>query len=216
MQDLCSLFKTTAIFLIVLLAAALHAQNGLSDAVALVRATPDFCSTLFGPSLVTADFNNDRQPDVAFLLRAKNTFRIEVHLGRQRISRLAFASSLSNLEIAALDINHDGSPDLVVEDPFSRQLLFVWLNDGSGSFHAVEVDHLPAQLEKQDPGFVPASHRRDYLPAACPGKLKIRQSSTSSFPILDSANLVLIPSPLASHGSNAPSSPNLLRGPPAL
>lgn len=216
MQDLRSLVKTSAFIVLVFLAAALHAQDGLSDAAVRVCASQSLSSSLFSPSLVTADFNSDKHPDAAVLFRASNTFRIEVHLSSRPVSQLRFASNLANLAILAVDLNHDGSPDLVVEEPFSRQRLFVWLNDGHGSFHPASVDEFPSVTAKRNRGLVSASHHQECLALAFPGKLKIREVPTCACPVLGAANLASIPSSSGFRSTTFLSTPNLLRGPPSL
>ena len=76
MRNFCSLIRTIGLLAMVFVVSALHAQDGLSDA--LLRL--DFSNGLLGPSIATADFNNDTYPDAAVLLRSNHNFRIEVPL----------------------------------------------------------------------------------------------------------------------------------------
>src|ERR1700722_19991368 len=148
MFEVRSPIRTFAIFLIAFATVALHAQSGLSDALERVNSSRNLPDQLFASSVVTADFNNDSHPDGAILMRSKSESRIEVHFRFQATSQITFASNLPALAISALDVNHDGSPDLVVEDPFSNHRLFVWLNDGYGAFRAARVDDFPAASDE--------------------------------------------------------------------
>src|ERR1700752_5371518 len=106
MLDFRSLIRTVAILAMFLLAPALHAQEGLSDAFTSVSSSCDFSNRLLGSSVVAADFNRDSHPDGAVLFRNRNTVRIEVHLRFQRISQITFVSNLRALAISAVDVNH--------------------------------------------------------------------------------------------------------------
>ena len=95
MLDFRSLIRTVAILAMFLLAPALHAQEGLSDAFTSVSSSCDFSNRLLGSSVVAADFNRDSHPDGAVLFRNRNSVRIEVHLRFQRISQITFAFTVT-------------------------------------------------------------------------------------------------------------------------
>lgn len=198
----------------IIVAAALHAQDGLSDAFARVNSSCSLSSGPFGPSVVTADFNNDTFPDGAVLVRHRSAFRIEVHFRFQRVSQITFASNLKTLAMSAVDVNHDGAPDLVVEDPFSRHRLFVWLNDGYGSFRAARVDDYPARTEERLRFVGTPTQRPESRALVAPGKMRIRQASLASFRLPDSTQFARLNSNANRHHTVFASAPNLLRGPP--
>ena len=150
MHALRSLIKAIVFLAMVCAVATLHAQDGLSDALARLNFSRDINSGLLGPPIATADFNRDTHPDGAVLRHDGNTFHIDVHLRSRRTRSLTFASNLHSLAIASLDINHDGISDLVVEEPFSNRRLFIWLNDGNGFFHSVQASDFPST---NDDGF---------------------------------------------------------------
>jgi hypothetical protein len=103
----------------------------------------------FGQRLVAADFDNDQKPDGALLVDAgvsegRRTFRIEVHLSAGEYGNLTFASEDGILALAALDVNEDGIPDLIVEKAFTHERLQIWLNDGHGKFRQARAEDFPA------------------------------------------------------------------------
>jgi len=122
----------------------LEAQDGWQFALLRFQSPHDVSDGIHAPSLASADFNHDGYLDGALLPRSGNNLSIEVYLRSDHVERVSFRSNRADLTISALDINHDGSPDLVVEDPFWRQRLFVWLNDGKGKFSAASVTDYPS------------------------------------------------------------------------
>lgn len=214
MQGFRSLIRTIVLLAMVSAVAALHAQDGLSAALSRLNSC-DLSSAFLGPSIATADFNNDTYPDGAVLLRTENIFHIEVHFRFHQVSRITFASNLAALAISALDVNHDGTPDLVVEEPFSHRPLFIWLNDGYGSFHSAQVEDYPTADDNFGRGLAPPSRNPESLAVTIHGKLRIREDSRSSCPLAPSAGMAHLMGRTACHSREFAYSPNLLRGPPS-
>ncbi len=214
MQGFRSLIRTIVLLAMVSAVAALHAQDGLSAALSRLNAC-DLSSAFLGPSIAAADFNNDTHPDGAVLLRSENTFHIEVHFRFHQVSRITFASDLPALAISALDVNHDGTPDLVVEEPFSHRPVFIWLNDGYGSFQPAHVEDYPTVDENFCRGLAPPSRNPESLAEAVHGKLRIRHDSQGSCPFAPSAGMAHLMGRTAFHSQEFACSPNLLRGPPS-
>lgn len=136
--------------LLALAAPCLWAQDGLKGALS---------QTNFAPSqersLAVADFDNDQKPDGAVLfpptgLRPQNNFRIELHLTGRENTELTFQSNQTALELVALDIDHDGDTDVVVQQAFTHERLHVWINDGNGAFHEGRVQDFPSALETRE------------------------------------------------------------------
>jgi hypothetical protein len=155
-MDLRSLSKLLLATAVALAAPLLCAQDGLPGALTSERDSLRNFSTTFGQKLAIADFDKDQKLDGAVLVDSgrvsdQNTFRIEFHLSGSVNNELSFETSETALSIAALDVNHDGATDLVVEQPFTHKRLYVWLNDGHGGFHKGRVEDYPsADLDKAD------------------------------------------------------------------
>ena len=214
MLDFRFLIRTIVILAMFLLAAALHAQEGLRDAFARVNFSGELSNGLLGSSVVAADFNHDSHPDGAILVHNRNTFRIEVHFRFQQVNQITFASNLLALTISAVDVNHDGSADLVVVDPFSHHRLFVWLNDGYGSFRAARVDDFPVGSDQQPGLFNRQFQRPESRALVVSSKTRIRQDSPASFQLASSRIFAGFKSNVNLNGSAFISASQFLRGPP--
>ena len=133
-------------------APGLRAQDGLQGALSgdgLAQTFRSSYASLFERRLVTTDFDGDQKLDGAVLLhfdsfQSRNSFRVEVHLSARNNTELTFESTEDALSIAALDVNHDGTTDLVVEQAFTHRRLYVWLGDGRGSFRQGRVEDFPS------------------------------------------------------------------------
>lgn len=133
-----------------LAAPSLWAHDGLEGALSHANiGSPLNLSTRFWQTVAVADFDNDHNPDGAVLVdsgwvRGLKTFRIEFHLSGRDNTELSFESTETALAIIALDVNHDGAPDVVVERPFTHERLYVWLNDGHGGFYQGRIEDFPS------------------------------------------------------------------------
>jgi hypothetical protein len=216
MAGSCSLYKAFALILLFAAAGVLDAQEGLSDAFARLKTCSIPANILLGPSVAAADFNHDKHADGALLIRERERFRIEVHLRSHRVSAVSFASNLPALAILAFDINGDGSPDLVVQDPFSRKRLFVWINDGHGGFHSASVDDFAGLSNLDSHTFVPPRPGKDSTDLLGPSKMRSR--STSAFANHQAATpyRTRLMETVRCSAASADPVPNLVRGSPAL
>jgi hypothetical protein len=138
--------------MVMALAPSLCAQDGLLGALAQ-NAGVAHSHLDFEQQLAAADFDNDQKPDGAVLLSAgvidgKRAFRIELHVTAGKDDAIVFAAGEQSLWIAALDVNRDGAPDIVIEKPLTGERVQVYLNDGHGSFHLArgEFGTLPDPL----------------------------------------------------------------------
>jgi hypothetical protein len=170
--------------------------------------------------LVAADFDSDQQPDGAVLVRGGardggDSFQIELHVTAGPDSILTFSSPETALSMLALDVNQDGTPDIVVETTFTHQRLGIWLNDGHGSFRKVKNEDYPSQ---GDSSF--RWHRR--MPLQCFPALDFPPRTPLA---LDSATKRLSGVDDATHQmywhrvilkQSVARAPNSLRGPPSL
>jgi hypothetical protein len=147
-----SLHFRLAIASILLLASVrVCAQDGVKGALARLNRTTLWESSsapLLGSTLAIADFDNDHRPDGAVLLESGPFLRqanpqIELHFTGRKNTHIALESSNSELALAALDIDHDGNVDLVVEQSLTHKRLQVWLNDGRGNFAKGRIEDFP-------------------------------------------------------------------------
>jgi hypothetical protein len=146
--NLSSPFFRIIFSVLLLVAPSLWAQDGLQGAVSMAGNVPWLVRSPFGPELVAADFDNDSKPDGALLLdagviRGQRVFRVELHFSSAENRNLTLVSNDAALVLSALDVNRDGTPDLIVEEAFTHKRLQVWLNDGQGGFRQARVEDFP-------------------------------------------------------------------------
>jgi hypothetical protein len=207
------LFNKLALFLLLAWAGALSAQEGLSDALTKLESNFVAANNLFGPSIVTADFNGDEHFDDAVLFHDRSDVRIELHFRSHLVRSITFICNVPALEMAALDLDRDGSLDLVVEDPFSRERLFVWLNDGHGQFQAVSANAYQTSTDVGCRALAPPDPTGDN-PLLGPSKMRSRRTAPS-FDRLVVTSHVCRPSELARDvHESIDAVPNLVRGSP--
>lgn len=157
-----------------LTAPSVRAQDGLEGALPrAIFASPLNLTAPFGRTLAVADFDNDHKPDGAVLvdsgrLRGQNSFRIELHLSGSNNTELTFESTETTLAITAWDINKDGATDVIVERSLTHQRLYVWLNDGHGSFHKGRIEDFPSVRSATGERLESPSPQSD-CPAVCLG-----------------------------------------------
>ena len=103
-----------------------------------------FSTEHLGQRFIVADFNNDQKPDSITLASfgqrsGQNLFSVRVCDSGRTMSLLTFESNEPAIIVTAIDVNRDGSPDIVVEQPYTQKRIQVWLNDGHGGFHKANV-----------------------------------------------------------------------------
>jgi hypothetical protein len=209
-----------ALAALVLTTPSLWAQDGLQGALLRLGTRTDLLRDSFGQRLVAADFDQDQKPDAAILLGGDHfeglqAFRIELYVTHGKSQKLSFTSSAAALSLSVLDVNRDGTPDLVVEQTFTRKRVKIWLNDGHGTFRLADIQDYPSGTQ------LPESWRANTPPRVLlPPYLASRSRSE---------NLALIsepirgPSPSDSRvllaqlllALSKPRTPNPSRGPPS-
>ena len=148
------------VFLAFISVPPLQAQDGLRGAISVGEQRGNALPGGRSQQLAAADFDNDQKPDGALLREAglmngERAFRIEIHISAGANDFITFSSNESGLAISALDVNRDGSPDIVIERAFTHERLQIYLNDGHGVFHQVRAEDYPSS----DPS-APAWHPR--------------------------------------------------------
>ncbi len=212
--------RLCAIVSLALVTPAMWAQDGLRGALSRYGSEGRLLQHEFDQQIVAADFDEDQQPDGAVLIDTGQTdgqrsFRIEMHLTSGQNTGIRFSSSESAISIAALDVNADGAPDIVVEQTFTHKRLQVWLNDGHGSFRKVNSEDYQSktearlQLRARIPGQYGAVL---WLPGRF-GSEVAHLRSTPFSPIDGFGVRNLCFEVLLAH--SAPRAPNLSRGPPS-
>jgi len=146
------------IFRIVLVALvltpSLWAQDGLRGAFSRWDESTGLFREALAQRFVAADFDQDQKPDGAVLVggdygNGQRCFRIELHVTASENRKLSFTSTESSLSLAVLDVNRDGTPDLVVEQVFTHKRVQIWLNDGHGLFRLVNSQDYPSESESE-------------------------------------------------------------------
>jgi hypothetical protein len=207
------------LFLAFLCLPLLEAQDGLRGAMS--RGTEAAQGvTEFSAEIAAADFDDDHDPDGAILLETgslngKRSFRIEVHVTEAANSNITFSSAESGLAISALDVNQDGTPDIVIEKAFTHQRLQVYLNNGHGTFRAARAEDYPSP-DPLAPNWRPASN----TDAAALCLLISRSSETRkikrAFILARTVSMLFSFWPEALLAQSAARAPSSSRAPPAL
>src|ERR1700739_1706947 len=104
----------------------------------------NFSSGRFGQRFIVADFNNEQKPDSITLMGlgqhgGQNVFSVRVCDSGRTVSLLTFESDETSIIVTAIDVNQDGSPDIIVEQPYTQKRIQIWLNDGHGGFQKANV-----------------------------------------------------------------------------
>jgi hypothetical protein len=91
----------------------------------------------FGASSVITDFDADGAPDVAIAdrtIRNGSHYKIEVQLSDGSTQTVSFLSTKGALRVSAADLDNDHDQDLIVTPVLGREVVGVWMNDGTGHF----------------------------------------------------------------------------------
>lgn len=171
-RPVVNVFALLALFVLV---PALPAQEGLSRAFLRLRASGQFVTSVFGSSLAAADFNHDHHADAAVLVRENCAFHIELYFVSHQIREITFTAPVSAMTISALDVNRDGYADLVIREVFTHRALFVWVNDGHGSFRRTNVDAILGSSRGNEPRLGSPIRTHQCLPFPVSVKARSRQ-----------------------------------------
>ena len=105
----------------------------------MVRTAAELGSTQFA----IADFNGDRQPDLAVIQNASSgppssQYSVELNFSAGRKSAILFVAPSGGLQIRPRDVNGDSFADLVVTSLLDSHFVVIYLNDGKGNFAAAQ------------------------------------------------------------------------------
>ena len=219
-MNLRSFIFRVVLVALVLATPSLWAQDGLQGALSRFEGSTDLLRDPFAQRLAAADFDQDQEPDGAVLLGGDRrdgaqAFRIELHVTAGENQQLSFTSNESALSLAVLDVNRDGTPDLVVEQTFTHKRVQIWLNDGHGLFRLVNSEGYPSESQSQ-------VNWREPAPLGCLLSPFVSPRWGSDNPALISASITglsLSSGPglwsQALLNVSRPHSPNPSRGPPS-
>jgi FG-GAP-like repeat len=103
-------------------------------------------------STAVADFNADGRPDLAVANhigdRSSAAYRIDFTLSNGLSQTISFASAQRALRVAAIDVDNDHDLDLVITPVLGRDIVGVWLNDGTGHFRQGNPDSVPSDCAR--------------------------------------------------------------------
>jgi len=140
--------------LVLVAAPVLRAQDGAEGALARARQAvlpTQSMSRLSGSTVAVADFDGDNKQDGAVVLETGSfltpgSFQIELHFTGRDNAKIAFQSAEPDIMVDALDIDHDGDFDILIEQSLTYKRLQVWLNDGRGNFAKGRIEDMPSAV----------------------------------------------------------------------
>lgn len=103
-----------------------------------------------------ADLNGDHQIDVVTVQPGRSgsqgyDHQVEIRFGgAAEKSYFTFRDHSRNVSVGIRDLDGDHDGDIVIQEVWSRKLLSVWLNDGSGNFHEADRADFRATASEPD------------------------------------------------------------------
>lgn len=117
----------------------------------LVRTAVALGSTQFA----IADFDGDRQPDLAFIRVThggsfNSQYSVDFNFSSGHKPALCFVAPSGGLRITPRDVNGDKFADLVITSILDSQFVAIFLNDGKGNFVPAEPSDFPGAVKGTD------------------------------------------------------------------
>src|SRR5438067_11985774 len=126
---------------VLLLWAAVFSGLVVSPAIAGDAATPRLLGS--GPASpvpwVMADFNQDGELDLATVGAPNYDGQLQIQLSASPVPALSHRLLISGNRLNVRDLDGDSDSDILLETPF-RELIAVWINDGTGHFHKGSIE----------------------------------------------------------------------------
>lgn len=123
-------------------------QNSDPPISRLVRTAVALGSTQFA----IADFDGDRQPDLALIRVTSNgsltsQYSVDFKFSGGRKPTICFVGPAGGMQISPRDVNGDKFADLVVTSLLDSKFVVIFLNDGKGNFVSAEPSDYPGALK---------------------------------------------------------------------
>jgi hypothetical protein len=101
-----------------------------------------------------ADFDGDKQPDLAFAnAKGRGSYGLELDLSTRRDGAAAGRNSFPALptspfgiHLTARDVDGDHDLDIVITAGFADKPVAIWINDGKGQFEEGDIAAFPAWI----------------------------------------------------------------------
>ena len=140
---------------------------------------------------VMADFNRDGELDLVSVGGQGLSHQLHVQLSAPRTPALTRPLFMSGNRLNVRDLDGDSDSDILLETPF-RELIAVWINDGTGHFHEGNVDSFRFQLAHDDRRSLDSDEQP--LPPSQIGECPSRDAASSRYaspdPKLPGATLI--------------------------
>jgi hypothetical protein len=103
----------------------------------------------FGWSTTIGDLNTDGTPDLVIADRTSRsaggyTYQLEFEVSGLEPREISFDSRQDAVTVGVSDVDHDNDLDVVVSVVLSKEIVGIWLNDGTGRFNATDVRQFPS------------------------------------------------------------------------
>jgi hypothetical protein len=135
-----------------------------------------------------ADFNRDGVLDLVIVGGQGLSHQLHVQLSAPRVPALTRPLFMSGNRLNVRDLDGDSDSDILLETPF-RELIAVWINDGTGHFREGNVDSFRFQLAHDDRRSLDSPESPSQI-GECPSRAAASSRYASPDPKLPGATLI--------------------------